>query len=146
MSEIVSLELTDEQIARLDRAAQRARKTRTEMAATLPEEALRLSTFPFIEPKDPAVRREAFVAGTRLRIWRIAMLAREIDNAVAWMVEHWNLREAEAKAALAYAAAFPEEMEAAIGANDVSLEELKRILPNLEVITVDLTAADAPAP
>jgi hypothetical protein len=73
------------------------------------------------------------------------MLAREVDDPVAWMVKHWNLRKTEAETALAYAAAFPEEMEAAEEANDISLDELKRRLPNLEVFTVDLTAADAPA-
>jgi hypothetical protein len=145
MSEIISLQLTDEQIARLDRAAQKAGQTRAEMAATLLEEAFRLSEFPFVQFRDWGAGREAFVAGTRLRIWRIALLAREVDDPVAWMVKHWNLRQTEAETALAYAAAFPEEMEAAERANDVSLDELKRKLPNLEVFAVDLTAADASA-
>ena len=45
--------------------------------------------------------------------------------------------ETEVKGRVAYAEAFPDEMEAAERANDVSLEELKRKLPNLEVFTVD---------
>ena len=36
------------------------------------------------------------------------------------------------RTALAYAAAFPDEIDAALRDNNMSFEELKRILPNLE--------------
>jgi len=145
MSEQIGVTLTDEQIARLDRAAQKAAQWRSEMAATLLEEAFRVAEFPFIQFRDWGAGREAFLAGTRLRIWWVARLMRELDGDVAYVAENWNLCKTEVECAVKYAEAFPEEMKAAEKANNVSLEELKRKLPNLEVFTVGLTAADASA-
>ena len=141
----ISVKLNDEQIARLDHAAQQAGQTRAEMAATLLEEAFRLAEFPFVQFRDWGAGREAFLVGTRLRIWWVARLVRELGGDTTYVAKNWDLRETEVKGAVAYAEAFPDEMEAAERANDVSIEELKRKLPNLEVFTVDLTAADAPA-
>jgi hypothetical protein len=144
-SKAISVRLKDRQIEQLDRLAQREGRTRAETAATLLEEAFRLAEFPFVQFRDWGAGREAFLVGTRLRIWWVARLVRELGGDTAYVAENWNLRETEVKGAVAYAEAFPDEMEAAERANDVSLEDLKRKLPNLEVFTVDLTAADAPA-
>src|SRR4051812_24486216 len=94
-SKAISMGLTDEQIVRLDRAAQKARMTREEMAATLLEEAFRLAEFPFVQFRDWGARREAFLVGTRLRIWWVAQLVRDLGGDIAYVAKHWNLRETE---------------------------------------------------
>ena len=144
MSEIISLQLTDEQIARLDRAAQKAGQTRAEMAATLLEEAFRLSEFPFVEFRDWGAGREAFLAGTRLRIWWVAQLVRDLGGDTAYVAKNWNLREVEVEAAVKYADAFSDEIEAVIADNRRRADELERKLSKSKGKTVDLTA-DAPA-
>ena len=115
------------------------------MAERLLEEALRLADFPFVQFRDWGAGREVFIAGTRLRVWWVVTLVRDYDGDVARAAEHLNLRKTEIQGALDYAAAFPEEIEAAIKENDISFEELKQKLPNLRVITVDLSAVDAPS-
>jgi uncharacterized protein (DUF433 family) len=146
MGKVVSVRLTDEQIARLDRAASTSKTTQAEMAAVLVEEALRLSEFPFIQFRDWGVGREAFLAGTRLRVWWIVTLVDAYEGDVAKAADHIEVREREIRAALAYAAAFPDEIEAAIEEHRRAWEQLPHKLPKLETFRVDLTPADAPAP
>jgi hypothetical protein len=143
MSKVVSMRLKDEQIAQLDRLARRERRTRSEMAALLLDETLRVSQFAFIEFKDTAAGREAFIKGTRLKVWQVVSLVRDFDGDVAKAAAHLEKPEIWFKAAMNYAEAFPEEIEAAIADNHPSFEELKRLLPNLEVFTVDLTTESA---
>jgi uncharacterized protein (DUF433 family) len=116
------------------------------MASALLERVLRLSELPHVVLRDFGAGPEAFISGTRLRVWRIAVLAREVDRDTAWIAEYLDVPERAINDALTYADAFPDEIEAAIAANDRAFEELPRRLPNLQVFTVDLTTADAPAP
>ena len=140
-SKAISVRLNDEQIARLGRAAQKAgrhgrrwpqRSSRKRSGSRVPLRQFRDwgagAGVPRGHPTEDLVGR---TIGTRL-------------GGDAYVAKNWNLRD-RGERAVAYAEAFPDEMEAAERANDVSLEELKRKLPNLECF-VDLTAADAPAP
>ena len=142
---VVSLRLKDQQVTQLDRLAQREGRSKSEMAAMLLERVLRLAEFPDVVLRDFGAGPEAFISGTRLRVWRIALLAREVEGNTAWIAEYLNVPERAIKDALNYAEAFPDEIEAAIAENDRAFEELPRRIPNLQVITVDLTTADAPA-
>src|SRR5438094_386053 len=85
MTEIVSLRLKDEQVARLQRAARQLGKTPTEVATLLLEESLRQREFAFIEFRDSTVGRQAFLQGTRLPIWQLAWLLRDYDGDQARM-------------------------------------------------------------
>lgn len=140
MSTELSLHLTDEQVVRLDRAAHKVTRSRTEAAEHLLEIALRQSEFPYVEFRDFGVGLEPFLRGTRLRICRIVTLADDYVGDVAKVAEHLDVTEREIKAALDYAAAFPDDIATDIAANDKGFEELKRILPNLEIFTVDVKA------
>jgi uncharacterized protein (DUF433 family) len=145
-SKVVSLRLNDEQIEQLDRLARREGRSKAEMGAMLLERVLRLGEFPHVVLRDFGAGPEAFISGTRLRVWRIAFLARDVQGNTAWIAEHLDVPESAIKDALKYAEAFPDEIEAAIAENDRAFDELPSTLPNVKVITVDLTAADAPAP
>jgi hypothetical protein len=150
MSTELTLRLTDEQVRRLDREIGRSdcskRLSRSEMAERLLEEALRLADFPFVQFRDWGAGREVFLAGTRLRVWWVVTLVRDYDGDVTKAAEHLNVRKTEIQGALDYAAAFPDEIQAAIKQRDRDWDDLPRKLPNLRGITVDLTPADAPAP
>jgi uncharacterized protein (DUF433 family) len=146
MSKAIGVRLTDRQIEQLDRIARREGRSKAEMATMLLERVLRLAEFPHVVLRDFGAGPEAFVSGTRLTVWRIAILARDVQEDPAWIAGHLNVPESAIKDALNYADAFPDEIEAAIAENDRAFDELKRKLPNLEVFTVDLTATDAPAP
>jgi uncharacterized protein (DUF433 family) len=145
MSTHITLELTDDQIQRLDRATRNESLPRTEAAARLLELAIRQAEFPSIQFKDFGVGLEPFIVGTRLRVCRIVSLARDYEGDITSVAKHVNIPEHQIESALAYASAFPEEVERDLARNEMSFDELKRILPDLELNNVKVRA-DAPAP
>ncbi|MBI4316846.1 MAG: hypothetical protein HY675_00030 [Chloroflexi bacterium] len=79
--------------------------------------ALIQQDFAFIEFRDSPVGRQAYLQGTRLAIWQIASVARDFQGDVAKTAEHLDRPQVQI-AALNYAAAFPEEIQAAIADNE----------------------------
>ena len=142
MSKVVSLRLRDEQVERLQRAARQLGRTLSEAAALLLEEGLRQREFAFIEFRDSAVGRQAYLQGTRLAVWQVAWLARDFDGDAARVAAaHLELPVTQVMTALNYAAAYPDEIEAAIEDSSHAPADLRRLVPDLNVTTV----ADAPA-
>lgn len=140
MSKVVSLRLEDNQVERLERAARRLGCRSSEAAALLLEESLRQSEFAFIEFRDSPVGRQAYLKGTRLAAWQVAWLARSFDGDVDRIGAHLEIPAVALAGALSYAAAYPDEIEAAIADNDKTAEDLRRLIPNLEVVRIDTTA------
>lgn len=145
-SKAISVRLKDRQTEQLDRLARREGRDKAEMAATLLERVLRLSEFPHVVLRDFGAGPEAFISGTRLRVWWVATLIRDYGGSLAKTAEHLNLPEVTIAEVQKYADAYPDEIEAAIAENDRAHEKLLRRFPDPKVIAVDLTAADAPAP
>jgi uncharacterized protein (DUF433 family) len=141
MSKVVSLRLKDQQMERLQRAARQMGRTPSATAALLLEEALREREFAYIEFRDTVVGRQPYIRGTRLAIWQVVSLARNFDGDVDATASYLDIPKVAVQAALGYAAAFSQEIEDTIADAHPTLEELKRILPNLEVFTVDLDAS-----
>ncbi|MBI2865633.1 MAG: transcriptional regulator [Chloroflexi bacterium] len=133
MSKVVSFRLKDEEMEALRRAARRLGRTPSETASILVGEALRQQDFAFVEFRDSPVGRQAYLQGTRLAVWQIAAIARDYDGDVNLTAAHLSVPVIQVKAALNYADAFPEEIEAAIEDNDVTVAQLRRLIPNLEV-------------
>ena len=146
MSTELTLKLTDDQVRRLDRQAQKNKLTRPDVATYFLELALRAAEFPDVEFRDFGAGFEAFVRGTRLRVWWVTTLVRDYDGDVSKAAEHINVLEPVIRGALAYASAFPDEVAAAIEQHDRDWKDLPAKLPNLRVFRVDLAAADAPTP
>lgn len=107
--------------------------TASDASARLVEEGLRRSEFAFIDFRDSAAGRQAFVQGSSLAVWEVALLLRAYkQNAVA-VARHLSWAEPKVRAAIHYAEAFPEEIAAALAENDaVGLKALKRMLPQAE--------------
>ena len=137
-TQVVSLRLKETEAAYLTRQARRMQRTRSETAGLLLAEKLREEEFPLIEFRPTLTGREAFLRGTRLKVWHVALHARDtardgraaerIAKALAAPVE-------KVRAALDYYAAYPREVDAVLEELDsVTEEELRRSLPNLRVV------------
>ncbi len=141
MGKVLSLRLKDDQLERLQRAARRLGRTPSETAALLLEESLRAREFAFIEFRDSPVGRQAYLQGTRLAVWQIVSLARCFGGDVAQTAAHLDLPASQVAAALHYAAAYPAEIDAAIADSRDSAADLIKMIPTLEVITIDPAAS-----
>lgn len=140
MSEVLSLRVDDEEMAGLRQVAEELGQTPAEMAAAFVKESLRARRFRDIEFRDTAIGRQPYLKGTRLAAWQGVWVVRSYDGDVEGAAESIGVPAPALRAALAYAAAYPEEIEAAIADNDKSPEELRRLIPNLRVFTVDASA------
>jgi len=141
MSKVISLRLKDNQAESLARAARYMGRSPSETATILLSEALLQRDFPFIEFRDSRVGRQAYLKGTRLAIWQIADIARDYDGDIARTAEHLNRPQIQIAAALRYAAAFPEEIDAAISDNEWAAANIEQLVPNVEVVKVDAASA-----
>ena len=137
MTKVVSLRLKDEQVDSLERKARRMGRSPSETAAILLREALLQQDFAFIEFRDSSVGRQAYLQGTRLAIWQISSIARDVHGDVAKIAELLDRPQVQIAAALNYAAAFSDEIEAAIVDNQWAAANIERLIPNVKVVTVD---------
>jgi uncharacterized protein (DUF433 family) len=140
MSKVMSLRLEDDQVARLERAARQLGHTPARTAVLLLEEGLRQRDFPGIEFRDSPAGRQAYLRGTRLAVWHVVMLARHFDDPVALTAAHLEVPIRHIAAALDYAAAYSEEINAALGENAAETEDLQQALP---ACVLDLSIAPA---
>ena len=140
VSKVVSLRLKDDQVERLERAARWLGRTPSEAAALLLEESLRQREFAFVEFRDSPVGRQAYLKGTRLAVWQVVSLARSFDDDATRTAAHLEIPAVAVRAALAYAAAYPAEIEAAVADNARAAADLVRLIPDLEAVVVDAAA------
>ena len=136
----MSLRLRDDQVARLSRTARHLGRTPSEAAVLLLEESLRQRDFAFVEFRDSAVGRQAYLKGTRLAVWQLASLGQSFEGDEARVAAHLEIPTAAVAAARAYATAYPSEIEAAIDDNAHAATDLARLIPELEIVEVDAAA------
>jgi hypothetical protein len=132
MSAVISLRLRDDQRAQLDLLARRSGKKPSEVAARLLEEGLRMASHPYIEFRDSMVGRQAYVSGSSLAVWEVALIAREFPESerVAATARHLDWPAPRVQAALRYADDFAQEIDAALADNDsYDFARLARELP-----------------
>ena len=134
-SMVLSMRLPKESGERLKRMAHRHGWTPSDASARLIEEGLRRAEFAFIDFRDSAAGRQAYIQGSTLAVWEVAMLLRSYrGNAVA-VAAHLRWPEAKVRAAEHYAQVFSEEIEDALRENDAAdLKTLKRMLPQATMI------------
>jgi uncharacterized protein (DUF433 family) len=122
--------------------------TPSDASARLVEEGLRRSEFAFIDFRDSAAGRQAYIQGSTLAVWEILLLVRSYKGEIASVAKHLQWPEAKVQAALNYAEAFPQEIEQALSDNAaMDFKALKRMLPT--IVKVDSRvrkARDAKAP
>ena len=111
-SRVVSLRLRDDQVSRLERHARvLGGRSVGSTAAMLLEEKLREEDNPAIDFRNTAQGRQPFLRGTRLKVWQVAMLAREFGPDAGKIARHLQIGEPETLAALAYANRYRSEIE-----------------------------------
>lgn len=142
MSKVVTLRLPDETAARLQAHARRAGRSLSEVGARSIEEWLRQQEFAEIEFRSFGGERHACLKGA-LPVWQLIMVSRRYDLDSARTAAHFGWPVSRVQAALNYYEAYPDEIDQAIADNDaVTYEQLKRMLPGIERVTVDTSAAD----
>ncbi|HVA93227.1 MAG TPA: ribbon-helix-helix protein, CopG family [Chloroflexota bacterium] len=135
MSQVITIRLQDAQAERLSRLARRLGYSRGETGARLIEEALRMSEFAFIEFRDSIVGRQAYLHGSSLTVWEVVMLARERGGDPARTAAHLGWPLPRVQAALNYAEAYADEIEAALLDNaSYDAATLRHLLPQTRVI------------
>ena len=136
-SAVVSLRVSDEQAERLQRKARQLGRTLSETGAILLDEGLRRDEFAFIDFRDSAVGRQAYIQGSRLAVWQVVSLVRRYAGDLAKACGHLEWPAVKVQAALSYAKAFADEIETAIqDAQSCSFERLSRTLPQAEEFVV----------
>ncbi len=95
----------------VERLAARFGHKPAQLGVRLIEEGLRRRDFPHIELRETAAGRVAYLAGTRFAVYWIAGLV-PAQMAVAACAKEYDLTADRVRAALAYAQAFPKEIEA----------------------------------
>lgn len=142
MSKVVSMRLGNDQQARLERAARRLGRSPAATAALLLEQRLREQEFPGIAIRDTVLGPEAFVEGTRWRVWMVVGWLRDLGGDAEEMARRFDgISPDGIRVAVRYAEAFPDEIEAAIADNRRPVDDLQHDLPGLTSLR-----ARAPAP
>ena len=127
---VVSMRVPSESGKRLKRMATRHGWTPSDASARLVEEGLRRQEFAFLDFRDSAVGRQAYIQGSTLAVWEVILLVRSYKHDVSAVSEHLRWSKVKVQAALNYAEAFPAEINEAIAENDATdFETLKRMLP-----------------
>ena len=129
-SVVISMRLPADSGNRLKRIATRHGWTPSDASARLVEEGLRRSEFAFIDFRDSAAGRQAYIQGSSLAVWEVALLVRSYKGDVAAAAKHLQWQEAKIQTALNYAEAFPDEIEEALSENSAAdFTAVKRMLP-----------------
>jgi hypothetical protein len=127
---VLSMRLPVESGKRLKRIANRHGWTPSDASARLVEEGLRRSEFAFLDFRDSAAGRQAYIQGSTLAIWEVMLLLRSYKGNVKDVAKHLKWPEAKVRAALNYSEAFSGEVNEAIAENDsTDFDSLKRMLP-----------------
>src|SRR5438309_4637201 len=132
----LSLRLT----ARLERfvneESRRTKRSKGAVIEALADEAMRCRRFPGIAFRGSDWDRRAWVIGTALDVWEIVEVFKDYGE-IEPMVAEGQLTERQVKLALAYYSEYSEEVDAALGENRRSLEELHEQYPTIDVIEVE---------
>ena len=129
-STVISMRLPAESGNRLKRMAIRHGWTASDASARLVEEGLRRSEFAFVDFRDSAAGRQAYMQGSSLAVWEVLLIVQSYKGEVGAVAAHLKWPEAKVQAAVNYAKAFPEEIESALTENEaMDFEALKRMLP-----------------
>ena len=127
---VISMRLTAESGKRLKRMANRHGWTPSDASVRLVEEGLRRSEFAYIDFRDSAAGRQAYLQGSTLAVWEVLLLVQSYKGDILAVARHLKWPEAKVRAAVNYAKAFPEEIDGALSENAATdLEALKRMLP-----------------
>ena len=135
MSQVVTLRLPDTTAEAVRRIARKEHRSVSDVGARIVEEWLRQNQFTHIEFRSFNGERHACIKD-RLQVWQVIMIARGYDMDVEKTARHLVLKPEQVQAALHYYEAYPEEIDRALGENNVGYERLKQMLPGIGRMTL----------
>jgi uncharacterized protein (DUF433 family) len=115
--------------------ARRTKRSKSAIVEALTEEAARMRRFPGIAFRGDEGSRDAWVIGTALDVWQIIEAYRDFGS-IERMLAETDLSERQLRLALAYADAYPDEIEQALAENRRPIEELRELYPFLRIVEV----------
>lgn len=127
----VRLESVTEKLVEAE--ARRTRRSKSAVVESFTEETGRTRRFPGIAFRGDDARRRAWVIGSGLDVWEIIQMLEDFGS-LEKLVANTQLSPAQARLAVAYRNAYAEEIDAAIGDNRRSLDELRALFPFIEVV------------
>jgi len=131
-----SIELDETLLGRLRKVTGKSRQTPETTAAQLLEEGLRAREFPGIHFRDTDTGHQAMVPGIRVPVYFLALLAREVDEDIQTIADHYGIPTTAVIVALDYIRAFPDEIEHDIVEHEAAEDHLLATLPADNIIVV----------
>jgi uncharacterized protein (DUF433 family) len=129
----LTVHLPEADARELERIARESGQNIAEAGALLIQEGVRRHLYAGVEFRQTPTGRDAYLAGTRLAIWQVVQISREFEGDTERTAQHLDIPLAQIQAALNYAQAYPEEIEAAIAdAEGGDFEKLSKIIPGLK--------------
>jgi hypothetical protein len=105
--------------------------------ARLVEESLRRSEFALTDFRDSPAACQAYIQGSGLAAWEVMLVARSYGMDAEKTAKHLEWPVPRVQAALNYAEAFPEEIDAAIEDNaSFDFERLRRMVPQARSFSI----------
>ncbi len=141
MTQLVSARLPEQTAERVKQYARKKQRSVNETIALALDEWLRQNEFAFIEFRETRDGRIAYMKNSRLAVYWVIKVAKGYDMDITKVCAYWPERpRAWIQAAFNYYAAYLEEIDAQIADYDaVTLETLKRQLPQIEVYAVPVS-------
>jgi len=127
----VSIWIPEQVRVEIEETARRSRRDFSSVATEMLEEAVKLRRIPGIAFADEPTGRVARVAGTGIEVWEIVQVYRDENEDWEHLREgfHW-LTETQLRAALAYAEAYPDDIDERLRREDqLTIEKIWERFP-----------------
>jgi uncharacterized protein (DUF433 family) len=115
--------------------ARRTRRSKSAVVEAFTEETARTRRFPGIAFRGDDARRRAWVIGSGLDVWEVIHMLEDFGSPEK-LVADTHLSLAQVRLAVAYRAAYPQEIDEVIAENRRPLEELQALFPFIDVVEV----------
>jgi predicted alpha-1,6-mannanase (GH76 family) len=133
-STVISMRLPAESGKRLKRLASRHGWTTSDLSARLVEEGLRRAEFAFIDFRDSAAGRQAYIQGSSLAVWEVIALVKSYKGDSEAVAKHLRWPVVKVAAAVHYSEAHADEIGDALAENEsIDLATINRMLPQTTV-------------
>jgi uncharacterized protein (DUF433 family) len=125
-----TLRLSEGTDAWIEHESRRTKRSKGAVVEALTEEAVRMRRFPGLAFRGPEHDRRAWVIGTAFDVWEIIGGYRDFGSLERLLAES-HLTERHVQLALRYAEAYPDEIEQALAANELTPEQAVFLYPTL---------------
>ena len=128
-----SVRLEDATEKVVEAEARRTRRSKSAVVEAFTEETARTRRFPGIAFRGDDARRRAWVIGSGLDVWEVIHMLEDFGSPEK-LVADTHLSLAQVRLAVAYRAAYPEEIDEVIADNRRPLDELQALFPFIDVV------------